>query len=174
MAGVVELLAPVQRLVLILASEEQPVEVLEDLDRVLQGRGQAPVVQQPHGEEPGAEEVLGEVGPLPEHPEAAEREPTEQHPGLQPRGDEAGAEEVLGEEGHLPEHPEAAAPEHPEDAELEPTVQHPGSPLPAQAEPLPRRETGRRAAARQAEELLRQAGGHLSPPKRGGRRMRRL
>ena len=40
-----------------------------------------------------------------------------------------------------------------------------------QDEPLPQRQGGRRAAARQAELLMRQLHQPLSPPKQGGRRM---
>ena len=91
-------------------------------------------------------------------PEVAEAQPDMPQQGEAEEQAEQQAEELL------------RAPGTPEVAQGDAAVE---TPEVAQPPPLPQRVTGRRGAAREAEHQMRLATQHLSPPRQGGRRMRR-
>ena len=151
MAGVVEMLVPMQRLVLVLAREEQPEEVIMDLER----RVEAGEAGQPGGTQQGEAQPgngnQGEPGLLDqqEGPEPGSP-PGLVRPASQQQEEQHEQEVTGGDEGR--------------DEQLQPDAA-------VQEEPLPQRQGGRRAAARQADLLMRQPHQPISPPRQGGRRM---
>ena len=155
MAGVVEMLVPMQRVVLLLPAEEQPREVIDRLHELLQGGQGQPEAAEAQPDGPPREEAGGQDEQQPEDVEDQAGVPLQGQADVQP--------ELQAEEPR-------SAPGTPEAAQGEDAG---GAPQAAQPAPLPQRVMGRRGAAREAEHQMRLATQHLSPPRQGGRRMRR-